>query len=171
MVDEPHHGDGRIEHPDVRFEPTDAPLRWILGAVAASVVLVGVLFAALVAYFHHERSQQNAIKRSPHPLAAAPRTALPPEPRLEQLDTVNGVPSVGVGQRRAAREAILQTYGPTDEKGFVHIPIEQAMKQLAGKLPARKEGAAGSPRANGLVDAGEPNSGRMYRREPRWDGR
>ena len=40
---------------------------------------------------------------------------------------------------------------------------------LANKLPARPEPPASQRRReNGLVDAGESNSGRMFREEPRW---
>ena len=103
------------------------------------------------------------------PAASQPSTALPAEPRLEQIDRQEGMESANAYEIEASKLATLNSYGPTGEEGFVHIPIGRALELLEGKLPARKEPSAEQrKRQNGLVDGGGPNSGRLFREEPRW---
>jgi hypothetical protein len=195
--------DGRIEHPHVCFERTDASLGWILGIGIGSLALAAITFSALLWFFHHYNNYQAAIKRSPFPLAQAPSVSLPATPHLEQLDRIAGIERSNIYQRQAGKEGPLHSYGPTlgnlmeltpstvglaataggpltaivaldagtriPEHGFIRIPIRRAMDLLANKLPARQEPPVSQRRkANGLVDAGESNSGRMFREEPRW---
>jgi len=115
-------------------------------------------------FFQRQNRYETVARESPFPLAPEPSKTLPPEPRLEQLDRLKGVESSNAYERQLSKEEVLASYGPTEEKGFVHIPIEQAMHYLAGKLPARPE-QADDQRASGLLDAGGPNSGRMFRTE------
>ncbi len=208
MPDEINHPDGRLEHPSVRREPTDAQFSLILGIVVTAVVLLLLIFGMVHRFFFHERDRLNQERMSRFPLAPEPSRALPPEPRLEQLDRLAEVTISDVGVRLQAKEAALNSYGPTQEKGFIHIPIDRAIQLLAGRLPARNEarvatgiGSAGtvgllaapcgpgvlaaaaalfpgrdaaiqdalSWGANGLVDGGESNAGRMFnRRKPPW---
>jgi hypothetical protein len=119
-------------------------------------------------FFVGVKDEQARVKKSPYPLAPGPSTALPREPRLEQIDRLAGVETPNVHERETSRLEVLQSYGPTSEEGFMHIPIEQAMKLLAAspqyKLKARPEPSADQKRrSGGLVDAGESNSGRMFR--------
>lgn len=168
-VEEVHLADGRIEHPCVRHERSDASFGWILGLLGAAVVVGALVHWTVWAFFKDYRDYQNEVKKSPYPLAPTPSSALPPEPRLEPLDRTSGIESSNVGLRQTVKLDRLSRYGPTDEKGFVHIPIGKAMDRLAGKLPARDRQPGGrSETANGLVDSGEPNSGRMLRKEPKW---
>jgi hypothetical protein len=165
MAEEIQHPDGRIEHPSVRHEPTDVrfgPIAYVLlGATVFGVVVllgIGWLFAGY-------RTYQARSKESPFPLAPAPSTALPPEPRLEQIDRNAGIQRENVYVREATKEELLRGYGPTNEEGFIHIPIDRAMTLLEKHLPARAQPSAErSRREGGLVDAGEPNSGRVFRR-------
>ncbi len=62
-------------------------------------------------------------------------------------------------------ESELHNYGPAERSGYVHIPIERAMQLIPEKLPVRKDQPSDDQlrRQNGLVDDGEPNSGRMFR--------
>ena len=63
-----------------------------------------------------------------------------------------------------AKEKLLHSYGSTAEKGFIQIPIEQAIKAVAGTLPVAAESSKGhAAKGNGLLEAGESNSGRMFR--------
>ena len=103
------------------------------------------------------------MKKSPYPLAPGFSRKLPPEPRLEQLDRLAGIDNADVAEKLAEKEKALDSYGPTEEKGFVHIPIQQAMKAVAGKLPMRKEPQGPTAADNGLLDAGQSNSGRIFR--------
>ena len=173
-----------------------------------AVVLLLLIFGMVHRFFFHERDRLNQERMSPLPAGTRTEPALPPEPRLEQLDRLAEVTISDVGVRLQAKEAALNSYGPTQEKGFIHIPIDRAIQLLAGRLPARNEarvatgiGSAGtvgllaapcgpgvlaaaaalfpgrdaaiqdapSWGANGLVDGGESNAGRMFnRRKPPW---
>ena len=170
MVEENRYPAEPVEHPLVRHERTDADFRWIV-----RIIIVALCFAVVVLWtlwwsFGHYNDYQAAIKRSSFPLAATPRETLPSTPRLEQLNRMEGVATSSVYQRQATKEDMLNRYGRTEEKGFVQIPIERAIsKLLEDKLPVRKEPPPGDrKRANGLVDAGESNSGRMFREKPTW---
>jgi hypothetical protein len=171
MIEEIRHADGRIEHPAVQYERSDADFRSITSIGIASLLLGALIIAALWWFFLGYRAYQARIKQSPYPLAPRSSNALPAEPRLEQLNRIRGIEDANVYERLAEKEDVLNSYGPTPEKGYIHIPIEQAMSLLANKLPFRQEPAAAEKRANGLVDAGEPNSGRVFRGEPQWSER
>src|SRR5262249_23663709 len=127
MADEVRHPDGRIEHPSVRHEPTDVRFGPILYILLSTTGFAIVVLIALWWFFAGCRDYQARIKESPFPLAPTPSTALPPEPRLEQIDRNAGVQRENVYVREASREDILRSYGPTDEEGFIHIPIDRAM--------------------------------------------
>ena len=98
---------------------------------------------------------------------------------LEQVDRMAGVETPKVYDRQAAKESLLHSFGSNkDEKDFVHIPIEQAMKlleskrlennQWENKLPVRAAPPADQAwRQEGLYDSGESNSGREFRGKPR----
>jgi hypothetical protein len=164
------------EHPSVRYERTDASFKGVFTVVVIAGVL-GALFCVMVWLFFSRVQEEEALrKKSPFPLAGAqqaaagPSTALPREPRLEQVDRLAGSDRPDGYSREVDRLRILDSYGPTDEEGFIHVPIEQAIGYLANekKLPARPEPSAGQRRrAGGLVDGGEPNSGRLFREGPR----
>ena len=163
--------DGRIEHPSVRHERSDANFRWILGILVGAMALAALIQYAVLRFFYGYRDYQAAVKTSRYPLAPGPAEPnrvkyLPAEPRLEQLDRISGVESSNVYERQLAKERALDSYGPTAAKDYVHIPIEQAMKLLADKLPARKASATDPWKGNGLLDAGASNSGRKFQQEP-----
>ncbi len=163
--------DGPPRHPSVRYEPKDANFRWIIGLILAAITFGVFLQFTVWDFFRGERDRLADTRRSKYPLAPRPSTALPPEPRLEQLDRLRGDEVVNVYVRQELKLDRLSRYGQADEKWYVHIPIDRAMEVLGtGKqLPARSEQAGGKPRDLGLVDGGEPNSGRMFnRRKPRW---
>jgi hypothetical protein len=168
MVEESHESDGRLEHPEVQYEHSDANFRAILFIILGTMALAALIEAAILAFFYDYRAYQADIKKSPYPLAPAPSTALPAEPRLEEVDRRAGVETPNVYERMESKEKIRDSYGDTPEKGFVHIPIEQAMKLLENKLPARSAPQAEqAEKSSGLVDAGESNSGRMFRKGAR----
>jgi hypothetical protein len=168
MVEESHRPDENIEHPSVRYERTDASFRAIIILLVGATAFAVVVFFVLLVFFYDYRDYQKDIKKSPYPLATTPTTALPPEPRLEQLNRVEGYQSANVYERQLSREGILNSYGPTAEDGFVHIPIARAIDRLENKLPVRERlpDAGHRRRAGGLVGAGASNSGRMFREKP-----
>jgi hypothetical protein len=169
MADEIQHGDGRMENPSVRHERTDASFRAVLLITLGAMVFAAVVHYVLLMFFFHERSEQAAIKKSNFPLAPSPSTALPREPRLEQVERLSGdAAKVNVYERQVPRLETLNDYGATPEEGFIHVPIDRAIELLAGKLPHREESSADQKqRSSGLVDAGESNSGRLFRGRPK----
>jgi hypothetical protein len=138
--EEIRHEDGRIEHPSVRSEPTDASLGWITGIVIGAAVLGAIICFAVLGFFHQSNRTLNEARKSRFPLRPPKPYVLPPEPRLEQLNRLNDDPRSNIYIRQEEKLDILNGYGPTPESGFIHIPIDRAMRLLAGKLPARDEG-------------------------------
>ena len=129
--------------------------------IAAGCILVTLL--SLIWYlFRAEQRIQAESKQSPYPLAPVSSIPLPPEPRLEQIDRMEPRPAESERERLAEMERLLHSSGPTAEKGFVHIPIEEAMKKIVDQLPVRKQSPGGG-KDHGLLDSGQSNSGRMFR--------
>jgi hypothetical protein len=169
MVEETPHPEGRPEHPSVRTEKTDASFSGVVIILLATTGFAAIMFGVLLGVFYKWEQHEAEIKKSPYPLAARPSTALPPEPRLEPLDRTSGIEKSDVYLRLERKEDVMNSYGPTPEEGYVHIPVGRAMDLLAGKLPARAAPPAEAARkADGLTDSGESNSGRMFREGPRW---
>jgi hypothetical protein len=70
-------------------------------------------------------------------------------------------PNVYLRQQRA--EQALDRYAPGDEKGYVQVPIDRAIEMLPERVKSRGDEAAVRIKSDGLVDAGESNSGRVLR--------
>jgi hypothetical protein len=115
----------RVEdNPKTAFEESD----WPLGAVG--LVLLGTLIFLVIAPFVLMGTFPRAVPDTGRAL-----TIEPPQPRL-QTD-----PSQDLARFLVDEDKRLNTYYWIDkEKGIVHIPIEQAMQELA------KEGIDGFPR-------------------------
>jgi hypothetical protein len=159
------HPDGRMTHPEVRYERSDASFVWILGLILGAMAFAALVHYLVLVFFFDYRDYQSAIKKSPFPLAPGISDVLPRQPHLEPLDRLEKVERSNVYVREANREEVLNSYGLTNEEGFVHVPIQEAMKYLENKLPARAA-PADRQRDSGLVDAGESNSGRLFHRRP-----
>jgi hypothetical protein len=164
-IPEPPHGDGP-RHPTVRFEHTDVRVRPVIIVIAAFACLGVAILWGVWAWFGSNNRHESVIKESPFPLAEQPSMKLPAEPRLEQLDRMADKPADAF-PRLEAKEEVLNGFGPTNESGFVHIPIKRAMALIVDKLPAEKGPPPGPSKSTGLLDDGEPNSGRVYRGERR----
>jgi hypothetical protein len=159
MPESPHNS-------DVRREMSDASLKWVLGILAAGIVAAVVIHWGTYRLFERYERRIAAERKPGHALAPAAEQPAPPEPRLEQVDRLTGKAPDAVADMAA--EQGLNRYGPGDEPGFVRVPVERAIDRLAGRLPVRAAPPAEeSRRAGGLLDAGEPNSGRVFRREER----
>jgi hypothetical protein len=159
-------------HPGVRTEKTDVSFRVVFGFIVGALFFAAWVHIILLVFFHVRARDEAEAKASPYPLtpplASANKVAnLPPEPRLEELNRLYNVEKSNVYERQESREHILDSYGPAQEEGYVHVPIDRAMKYLANKLPSRKP-PADRHKQNGLVDGGESNSGRLFRKEPPW---
>jgi hypothetical protein len=165
---EVRHADGSVEHPLVHSQPHALPVRGIMVVIVAIIVIGAVVLYLDWIFFRGNEHHQLTAKASTYPLASASAGKLPPEPRLEPLDRTNGIDTSNVYDRQLAKEQQLNSYGPTDEPGFVHIPIQEAMKMIASKLPVRAQTSqANLSKSDGLLDGGEPNSGRVFQRTQR----
>jgi hypothetical protein len=183
-TEEVSYPDSRIEHAAARYEPKDIRVGWLV-AVVATVCCYAVLhYYGVWRFFRFQEHDQAEAKKSPYASASAssptllppgnggdwrevytgvpPPAPLPPQPRLDQLDRMTPEESAAVNMQLAAQIKALHSYGPSAEKGFVRVPIEEAMKAVAATLPVAKGPPPGRD-ANGLLDAGESNSGRMFR--------
>lgn len=173
MVDTPHPdgravapvANGRMTNPEVRHERTDVSFPWLLGIGVGSVVLAFIIHSAVWWFFLDYGGYQDEIKKPTFPLATGPASPLPEGPRLEPIDRLAGSESSDVYARHVAKEAVLNSYGPGQEKGFYRIPIEQAMAQMVKEqaFKTRPQPKGDRKREAGLLDAGGPNSGRVYR--------
>src|SRR5436309_15801099 len=105
------HPDGALKNPSVRHERSDASFKALLLILVVAAVLGVLLHLMILHFFLHERAEQDAAKKSPFPLAPAPSTALPREPRLEQLDRLAGSKRPDVAVRETEKLAILTSYG------------------------------------------------------------
>lgn len=162
---------GGLQHPNVRYETSDVQFRWILGLVLGAVVFAAAAHYALYVFYRDYRDHLGRQRRSSFPLAVdQPPDRLPAEPRLEQLNGMERNPKGDVFLRLENKERLLNSYGPVPENsGHIHIPIDRALELLADRLPVRKDQPSPEQwqKQNGLVDAGEPNSGRLFREKPR----
>jgi hypothetical protein len=160
-----HPPPGGLLHASIRTEKSDASFGWVLGLIIGAMCFVALVQWAILRFYNDYEAYQAKIKASRYPLATTPSTGLPPEPRLEQVNRMAEIESPNVFLREASKESVLRGYGATQEKGYVHIPIDRAMDYLADKLPAREEQPAAEQRKrqDGLVDYGASNSGRMFR--------
>lgn len=112
-------------NPNTAYEPSDWPL------LPVGITLTGVLVVLVIAIFVLRWAYPDAVKDVSRKLETEP-----PAPRL-QIE-----PSVDLARFRAEQDRRLNGYYWVDKaKGVVHIPIEQAMKQLV------REGIEGFPRA------------------------
>jgi hypothetical protein len=160
---EVHHADGNIEHPLVRYEITDVRWQRVVVGILVAAGLAALHFYVVLKYHNYRQQSQRELYRSSFPLAQRPTAKLPDHPRLEPLDQTSGTGHSEFARGLAAQERLLRSAGLADEEGFVHIPIDRAMEILADTLPVRDSQPPGPVKDNGLVDGGEPNSGRLLR--------
>ncbi len=145
------HENEEPRNPSVEFDTSDLGARGILiffvvlgvFAVAANLCVVGMYMGMT----------RIAAKHDAEPSPLAPRTVTPragiltntadvnaqkfPEPRLQNDDT-------GDMTRFLLKETAALTAEPwQDAQGNVHLPIEQAMKVVPTRLPAREGGCPG----------------------------
>lgn len=151
------------ENPTVQHERRDANVGRTLAVLGVFAIFMSLMLFAIWHLWRYAEREQIAAQRMGFPLASHPSQQLPPEPRLEGL----GEPDEKrkeIPPAVAVREEQLNRYGKTDDSDFVHIPIARAMEYLVGKLPIRKPTNTDRSADTGLLDAGEPNSGRRLRK-------
>jgi|ERR1051326_3817147 hypothetical protein len=165
MVEPLQQSDGQLKHPDVQFERSDASFRGI-AIIIAVVIVVGVAIHLIVMHFLLNNSARDAqAKRSPYSLAPGAAHGLPREPRLEQIDRLEGASNIY--ERETRNLATLNSYGSTADDGYVRVPIERAMQALIDSKSLKSRSKLPPPdaqrRAGGLLDAGAPNAGRVFK--------
>ena len=157
------HAPGGLEHPSVRREPRDLYNGWVIAVLLFGAAIVGLNFVAVWWYFHIDEQRMQNIKTSNYPLAPPPSERLPPEPRLDPLNEIIGAQEGNAYRRELAQLDQLNKLGRSDEKGFVRIPIEDAIKLAPSRLKSRKSDAKGTvSKDEGLRFGGGPNSGRVF---------
>lgn len=140
-------------------EPSDVSTGGILAFAAGLVVLGGVSTLLVWWMFNRYTTVRSEVPAWGGPALAGAEEAIPPEPRLEGMETVGALREPDV-----AAEATARTYGWVDRpKGIVRIPVERAMDMLADKLPARA--ASAMPAGEDHSQMADPtNSGRTIER-------
>jgi hypothetical protein len=156
---------GEPLHDDVRYDETDVAVSHIVGILVA----IALVFAAvgIICWWLLRMRSSGPVDSAPASSYRAPNDKLPPAPRLEPLDRSEATAASEVFAKQLALERALHHYGDTSESGFVHIPIEEAMKRVIAGLPVRTD--AQLPATGfGLIGSGESNSGRLYSEAPSW---
>ena len=130
------------EHPDVRYERKDIRLGGLLlvdrrGDLRAGGCEFWRMALLLVAGGGRASDQAVAVFAG---AGAVRRSCRPSRGWSRSIGWRQGE-AANVFAKLAAQEKVLNSYGPTEEKGFVHIPIQQAIKVIAGKLPVRTAAA------------------------------
>src|SRR5262249_4769688 len=117
-------------------EQRDVSFRPIVAAGGGFLPIPTLLFLVWGGVFDYFARRQAVLSPPANPLAGTYGRQLPPEPRLQTA------PIQDLRQLRAAEDALLGTYGWSDEQhATMRIPIARAMELLAQRgLPARAEG-------------------------------
>lgn len=156
------HSAERLENPSVRREQSDVRVRWVFVITAIAVGVLALHFTVIRFYLRSHAARQ--VPAEPYSPEQTPGQ-LPPPPRLEPLDRHAGISS-NINGRDSSREEALHRYGPAAESGFARVPIAEAIRAAAGKLPVRKERPDGAYKSRGLITGGESNSGRKFGEPP-----
>ena len=172
-----HTTDTVPSNPGVRFERGDIDLSTVVWAGVAMSAAAVALSVATIWFGRALTRSEDRRKETTLPPAAVDRERLPPEPRLEALEE-NPEARQDRGQSKSKREprpgykllppratSYFESQRETLEKGNRKegiLPIEDALSQLAGRLPARKREAPSgyavplpSKAASGRVETGE----------------
>lgn len=152
----------QLEHPKVHREVTDVRWGCLIALACVIPICAACVFFGIWTFFGYSERHEQSSKLSKYPLAPVPSSALPSEPRLEPLNRIAGNTAANDFDIQLAQEKQLTTFGPTTEKGFIHIPIQDAIKLVVPQLKVRKQLPEESHKDNGLRFGGGPNSGRVF---------
>jgi hypothetical protein len=140
----------------VRHETSDASVRGILAFGGGMILLAIVINLIIWWIFSAMTAPEKQAKQPMAPWASSRSERFPREPHLEGLEALRA-------QEQPAPEDLLQSYGWVDRQaGIVRIPIGEAMKLLAGRLPSQAES---EPESSSDHPPSRSNSGRGTRRE------
>ena len=140
----PPAGDGPV-NPQVRHEHSDVPVRPIVTFVVGLLVVGVLIHLILAGLFLLFRDRERVKKEEELPGAAVDTDELPPVP-------LEGAEDVRRGRFRIYPPRAAEIKGPEKrrlEEGYVDpktgkktVPIDMAIDEVAGKLPARRGGEA-----------------------------
>ncbi len=157
--------DGRIEHPTVEREPRDVHFRRAMWVIAGALVIGAIELWAVWRFYKNRERHEEQVNASHYPLRQRQTGELPREPRLEQVDRLAGITGESVRRREISDDELLSTYGLTPDEGFLRVPIDKAMQLVLKELHSRdQEQTSNETKSSGLVNAGESNSGRLFRK-------
>jgi|SRR5882724_4114075 len=117
-----------------RHEPTDidtGPLKIVAMVFVIAAVVIPLALWRLFKHYektatHPDRNMVNSKVQTAGPSA--------PEPRIQGVPTFHGnVPRADMEQLRRESQQRLNSYGKSEDAGFVRIPIDRAMQILAEK--------------------------------------
>lgn len=158
-----------IQNPETHHETSDVDVRALMWFVVIFVIfgLLTHTFLWLLFKFYvrlERRPSQNAPALT---AMQRPQDAVPNEPRLQPFPTKDNTgivqpptaltPAADMERMIADSNAVLNNYGWVDQqKGVVHIPIEEAKKKVLGTLTSNAAVPAAGPPASGRPEAGVP---------------
>jgi hypothetical protein len=113
-----------------RHEPTDINIRPLKIFAAIFAICVVVILTSLLWLFkHNERTATHPDVVNTHLQTAGPTAS---EPRIQGVPTFHGpVPRIDMENLRHESQQRLNSYGKSEDAGFVRIPIDRAMQILA----------------------------------------
>ena len=121
------------EHTGTTFEGTDASVGMVVGSLGV-IALTLVITAIITFPIQNLLKTANPIGNLPSPLS--PERVIPPAPRIEVH------PWEVLPELRKHEQAVLTSSG-NNTLGQTHIPISEALEQVASKLPTRPDAAPG----------------------------
>jgi hypothetical protein len=145
--------------PGAGYEHTDASV-WTIARFGFWLVISALVIHGGVALMYMMlTSQSESLAEPRYPMAATRENPQPPEPRLQKD------PASDIFRFRLEEQARLDGYGWVNrEAGVVHIPIQDAMRQVVEQgLPARALDPAQPAVTPGLY-ASDSSAGRVMER-------
>ena len=117
-------------NPD-RHEPTDIDIRPVKIFAAIFAICAVIIHLGLLWLFKHDgRAATHPDVVNSH-VKSVPTA---PEPRIQGVPTFHGpVPRLDMDNLRRESQQRLNSYGKSEDAGFVRIPIDRAMQILADR--------------------------------------
>ncbi len=115
-----------------RHEPTDINIRPLKITALVFVISMIVILSSLLWLFKYYARTAVAPDRDLVNSQVRPAGPTAPEPRIQGVPTFHAnVPRADMEQLRHESQQRLNSYGKSDESGFVRIPIDRAVQFLA----------------------------------------
>lgn len=157
MVDHIKYEDDDLFNPETRHEHTDAPVTPLLWFILIFIVLSFATYFLVLFFYKGLASAERKRMDPPETQVARPLDAsvpknqplLQPFPRVgpdkNVVEPIANTPVTDMAAMRRKQEETLRTYGWVDQqRGVVHIPIEEAKKRFAATYVAPSPGAPAS---------------------------